>query len=101
VAPRGVPPWPLIDAVRATADAVEPRPGPLPAALAEETECVLRWLEQPGTRLVSTSRPWTMPAFGAASLRVFLASDAFRTAADPFADRRGSRTVAQPVRNSA
>ncbi len=101
VAARGVPPWPVIDALLATADAVDPGPGPLPAALAEETECVLRWLEQPDTRLVRTSRPWAMPAFGAASLRPFVATDALRAAADPFAGRRSYRTVTRPVRHGA
>ena len=36
-------------------------PGPLPAALAEETEVILRWLEEPGTRLVVASQPWLQP----------------------------------------
>jgi DNA polymerase-3 subunit epsilon len=101
VAPRGVPPWPVIDALVATADAVEPGSGPLPAALAEETECVLRWLEQAGVRLAATSQPWAMPAFGAGGLRSFLATDAFRAAADPFADRRLLRTVTRPARHTA
>jgi DNA polymerase-3 subunit epsilon len=104
VAERGVPPWTVIDALLATADAVLPdtlRPGPLPAALAEETECVLRWLEQPGTRLVLTSRPWTCPAFGAGGFRSYLETDAVRRAADPFADRRRLRIEARPARASA
>ena len=33
--------------------------------LAEESECILRWLEEPGTRLAWASDPWAMPAFGA------------------------------------
>jgi len=89
VAEVGVPPWTVIDALLATADAVLPdtlRPGPLPAALAEETECVLRWLEQPGTRLVLSSRPWTCPAFGAGGFRSYLETDSVRRAADPFAE---------------
>jgi DNA polymerase-3 subunit epsilon len=104
VAERGVPPWPVIDALLATADEVLPdalRPGPLPAALAEETECVLRWLEQPGTRLVLTSRPWTCPAFGAGGFRSYLDTDAVRRAADPFVDRRRLRIEARPARASA
>jgi DNA-binding Lrp family transcriptional regulator len=50
VAPRGTSPFPVIEALLATADVVAPRPGPLPAALAEETEAILRWLEETGTR---------------------------------------------------
>jgi DNA polymerase-3 subunit epsilon len=104
VAERGVPPWTVIDSLLATADAVLPdtlRPGPLPSALAEETECVLRWLEQAGTRLVLTSRPWTCPAFGAGGFRSYLETDAVRRAADPFADRRRLRIEARPARASA
>jgi DNA polymerase-3 subunit epsilon len=100
VAPRGIDPWPVIDALRATAEAVTPRPGPLRAALAEETECVLRWLEEPGARLVDTSQPWAMPAFGAGGQRAFLGSDAARFAADPFADRRRLPMSHRPARSS-
>jgi DNA polymerase-3 subunit epsilon len=103
VAGRGVLPWPVIDVLRATADTVLPdslRPGPTPAALAEETECVLRWLEQPGTRLVLTSRPWTCPAFGAGGFRSYLDTDEVRRAADPFADRRRLRIEGRPARAS-
>jgi DNA polymerase III subunit epsilon len=98
VAPRGTPPWPVIEALRATAEVVTPRPGPLRAALAEETECILRWLDEPGTRLVDTSQPWAMPAFGAGGLRVFLGSDSARFAVDPFADRRRLPMTHRPAR---
>jgi DNA polymerase III subunit epsilon len=100
VAPRSTAPWPVVDALRATAEAVTPRPGPLRAALAEETECILRWLDEPGTRLVDTSHPWAMPAFGAGGLRAFLGSDAARFAADPFADRRRLPMSHRPARSS-
>jgi DNA polymerase-3 subunit epsilon len=91
-AARGVAPWPVIDALRATADAVDPAH----VALPEETECILRWLEEPGARLVLTSEPWTMPAFGAGRLRHYLANA--QGAADPFADRRRLPVVARPAR---
>ncbi|MEP6599146.1 MAG: DEDD exonuclease domain-containing protein [Actinomycetota bacterium] len=100
-APRGVPPWPVIDALVATADCVAPGPGLMPAGLAEETECVLGWLERPGTRLVLSSAPWASPAFGAGGLRAFLGTGSLRAAADPFADRRRLRTSAQPARATA
>ena len=48
VAARGVPPYAVIEALLATADAVSAEQ----PVLAEETETILRWLEQPGTRLV-------------------------------------------------
>jgi DNA polymerase III subunit epsilon len=101
VAGRGAPPWPVVDALVATADTVEPGPGPLLGAPAEEAECVLRWLEQPGARLVLTSHPWALPAFGAGGLRAFLGADSAWLAADPFADRRRLRVTNRPVRSSA
>jgi DNA polymerase III subunit epsilon len=64
VAARGVPPYAVIEALLATADAVtDEQP-----TLAEETECILRWLEAPGTRLVHASQPWALPAYGAGGL---------------------------------
>ena len=88
-------PMPYIDAIRASAEVVVTRPGPLPAATAEEVECVLRWLEQPGVRLVSTTEPWTCPARGAGAQRGWLdALEAGRNSLDPFADRRMLRPSA-------
>jgi DNA polymerase III subunit epsilon len=91
-AARGVAPWPVIDALRATAEVVDKRSVPL----AEESECILRWLEEPGTRLAWSSDPWAMPAFGAGGLRSYLAAN--RQGADPFADRRQLPVVSRPVR---
>jgi DNA polymerase-3 subunit epsilon len=91
-AARGVPPWPVIDALRATADVVDESHEPLP----EETECILRWLEEPGTRLAYASDPWFMPAFGAGRLRAYLAGA--RDSADPFADRRRLPVASRPAR---
>ncbi len=91
-APRGVAPVPAIDALRATADVVDAAH----AALAEETECILRWLEEPGTRLVHASDPWSMPAYGAGRMRSYLATQ--RDPIDPFADRRRLPVVSRPAR---
>jgi DNA polymerase-3 subunit epsilon len=98
-AARGVPPWPVIEALRASADVVDEQHVPL----AEETECILRWLEEPGTRLADASHPWLMPAFGAGGLRAYLASSGAATgrAADPFADRRRLPMASRPVRTPA
>jgi DNA polymerase III subunit epsilon len=95
-APRGVAPWAVIEALLATADAVDPGH----PVLAEESECILRWLEEPGTRLVYTSEPWVMPAFGAGGLRAYLGSGTPH-AADPFRDRRRLPVVSRPARASA
>jgi DNA polymerase-3 subunit epsilon len=97
VAARGVPPWSVIEALLATADAVDAAQ----PALAEETECVLRWLEEPGTRLVHASQPWTLPARGAGGLVSWLAADSARRADQPFADRRALPLLSRPARASA
>jgi len=97
-AQRGVAPWGVIDALLASAEAITPRPGPLPAALAEETEAILRWLEDRGTRLVQASHPWSLPARGAGGLTGYLATDAARRHADPFTDRRALRMQHRPAR---
>ncbi|WP_017557764.1 DEDD exonuclease domain-containing protein [Nocardiopsis baichengensis] len=61
----GADPHAFVAALRATAETVPPGPGPAPAAAPQETECVLRWLEGPGVRLVELDAPWTCPARGA------------------------------------
>ncbi len=100
--PRGASPGPYVEALIATGESVRPVPGPLPAATAEEVECVLRWLEQPGTRLVRLEGTWASPAGGAGSQRALLeVADAARDAAAPFADRRGLRPTARPARRGA
>jgi len=99
VVPPAQPPRTEIAALVATAEAVVPRPGPLPAATAEETECLLRWLEQPGTRLVELDGAWCSPAHGAGSVQRWLAAalDA-RAVGAPSDDRRRLRPVHQPAR---
>lgn len=66
VMPRGAHPTPFVESLTATAEAVIPGPGPVHAASAEETECILRWLESPGVRLVEVDGEWSLPAHGAA-----------------------------------
>ena len=68
---RGTHPVPVIEALLATADTVDEAH----EALVEETECILHWLEEPGTRLVAASQPWTLPAHGAGGLVRWLAAE--------------------------
>jgi DNA polymerase-3 subunit epsilon len=72
VAPRGADPMPYIAALTASAEVVAPSPQPCPAASAEETEKVLRWLESPGVRIVKLDGAWTCPVGGAAAARELL-----------------------------
>ncbi len=55
-AARGVPPMPVVDALRAAAQVVLPGSGPLGGALVEETALIVRWLAQPGVRIVRCGR---------------------------------------------
>ena len=100
--PRGAHPAPFVDALLATAETLLPGTGPLPAAHAEEVECVLRWLERPGTRLVRLEGTWASPAHGAGGQRSWLDTvELGRSAATPFGDRRGLRPLARPARATA
>jgi DNA polymerase-3 subunit epsilon len=99
VAPAGAAPRPYVDALVTTAEAVAGGIGPTPAATAEEMDCILKWLAEPGTRLVELHGEWASPARGAGGLIDWLASaEAGREAAGPFDDRRGLRPVHRPAR---
>jgi DNA polymerase-3 subunit epsilon len=100
VVPRGAHPGPYVEALVATAETVVPGVGPLPAATAEETHLVLRWLETAGTRLVRLDGTWASPAFGAGAQRAWLEFES-REAVRPFDDRRSLRPVARPARATA
>ncbi|EIV96517.1 DEDD exonuclease domain-containing protein [Frankia sp. QA3] len=64
VAP-GVDPRPWVDAAVASAETVQPQPGPAPCASVEETERIARWLAGSGVRLVRIDGEWSWPAAGA------------------------------------
>jgi DNA polymerase-3 subunit epsilon len=65
----GTDPRPAIAALRAAGEHVAPAAAPMPAAHPEETEEVLRWLEQPGIRLVDLEGQWATPLHGALGAR--------------------------------
>ncbi|MEV0589222.1 DEDD exonuclease domain-containing protein [Nonomuraea sp. NPDC050310] len=69
VMPRGAHPTPFVESLVTSAEQVQPGPGPVHAASAEETECILRWLESPGVRLVQVDGDWTLPVHGAARVK--------------------------------
>jgi DNA polymerase-3 subunit epsilon len=66
VVPAGTAPSPYLDAAVASAETVPTGYGPTPAASAEESEVILRWLESPGARLIALDGVWACPARGAA-----------------------------------
>ena len=69
---RGIDPMPVVEAMVASAETVQPGAGPLPAASAEETSTLLRWIERPGSRLVRSTAAWSSPAAGAGRWRSFM-----------------------------
>lgn len=62
---RGVPPMPVVEALRSGAQVVLPKPGPLGGALVEETALITRWLSQPGIRIVCATEGFASPAHSA------------------------------------
>lgn len=76
VSPRGADPMPYVEALRTSAEVVLPAPWPAPAAIPEETEKILRWLETPGVRIVELDGQWTCPVGGAGGARADLEPDA-------------------------
>ena len=92
VIPPGADAAQYVAEVRVDAETVMVSPGPVPAATAEETERVLRWLESPGIRLVAIDGEWTCPVAGATRhLRLHDDAQESRQSLVPFADRRRPR----------
>lgn len=79
VSPPGADPMPYVEALNLTGEVVQPRDVPYPSAHPEETEIVLNWLEQAGTRLVELEGVWAWPVKGAAQARFGLPQDVHRT----------------------
>ncbi|MBP6996783.1 MAG: DEDD exonuclease domain-containing protein [Phycicoccus sp.] len=70
--PRGADPIPYVEALRASAEVVAQPLAPATAATPEESDTILRWLEQPGVRIVDIDGQWTCPVGGAAAARATL-----------------------------
>jgi len=100
VIPSGADAHEFVRDLRASAETVRTAPGPVPAATAEETEKVLRWLESPGIRLVDVDGEWVCPVAGATRhLPLFEAVSHSRQSLVPFDEQRGSLgTLHRPAR---
>ena len=86
-----------VDHLRASAETVIPGLGPTPAASVEETERILRWLEQPGVRLARVTGEWSCPVRGAARhLAIHDAAETSRLALVPFDEQGLARPEHQP-----
>jgi len=99
VIPSGAEVRGFVDGLRASADTVRPAPGPVPAATAEESERILRWLESPDVRLIGVEGEWSCPVSGSTRhLARHAAADDSRLSVVPFDERRTLTPVHQPVR---
>ncbi len=99
VIPPGADAHQYVDDLKLSAETVRSGPGPVPAASAEETESILKWLESDGIRLVDLEGDWTCPTQGAGRhLAVHDAVEESRRSLVPFDDRRDLPTVHQPSR---
>ena len=99
VIPAGSEAQQYVAELRAAAETVAAAAGPVPAATAEETERILRWLESPGIRLVDVDGEWTCPIAGATRhLALHDAVNQSRLTLVPFDDRRPISPVHQPTR---
>jgi DNA polymerase-3 subunit epsilon len=99
VIPPGAHAGDYVRQLRASADTVVAGHGPTPAATAEETEKILRWMESEGVRLVHVDGEWSCPVGGATKhLRTHDVVEESRASLVPFADRRSIRPVHRPVR---
>ncbi len=88
-----------VEQLRASSETVSGGLGPTPAATAEETEKVLRWLESDGVRLVRVDGEWSCPVRGATRhLAMHDAVEQSRLGMVPFDERRSMSTVHQPAR---
>ena len=98
LAPRGVPPMPVVDALTAGAQSVLPDIGPLGGALVEETALITRWLTQPGVRIVRTETGYCSPVGAAGRLAEWAAqARSARVASEQLAAHRdGLEVLGEP-----
>jgi DNA polymerase III subunit epsilon len=98
---RGVPPMPVVDAIRAGAQVVLHQPAPLGGALVEETALIVRWLAAPGVRIVAVTggddAGWFSPLRSAGPFAQWAASArSARVAAEQAVTSRDSELLAEP-----
>ncbi|MGI8435158.1 MAG: DEDD exonuclease domain-containing protein [Nocardioidaceae bacterium] len=99
VIPQGANARTWTESLQYGAETVLAGPGPAPAATSEESERILRWLEQTGVRLVHVDGTWSCPVDGAESRREVLESiKEARAALVPFDTPRLSSAMSRPAR---
>jgi DNA polymerase III subunit epsilon len=99
VIPPGADAHQFVAGLVVSGETVRGGPGPVPAATAEETEKILRWLEAPGLRLIEVDGEWTCPIGGATRhLALHDAANQARLDLVPFDERRDLPVAARPAR---
>ncbi|MBO0847240.1 MAG: DEDD exonuclease domain-containing protein [Nocardioides sp.] len=99
VIPPGTDAHEFVAGLVASGESVLGGPGPVPAATAEETEKILRWLETPGVRLVEMDGEWVCPVGGATRhLALHDAVHQSRLDVVPFDERRDLPVATRPAR---
>lgn len=93
---RGVPPMPVVEALRAAAQVVLPQPAPLGGALLEETGLIARWLAAPGVRIVSATTGFASPLGSAGRWASWAATARSARLAAEQAARADSELLAEP-----
>ncbi len=97
---RGVPPMPVVEALRSGAQVVLPEPGPLGGALVEEASLISRYLAGPGVRIVCATDGFASPLRSAGPwLRWAAAARTARYAASELAGE-AAPPVEQPRRGA-
>ena len=95
---RGVPPIPVVDAIRAGAQTILPAPAPLGGALVEETALIARWLAAPGVRIVRVAdEGWSSPLRSAGAWAAWAAvARSARLAGEQASQTWDSNLLAEP-----
>ncbi|MGN6415187.1 DEDD exonuclease domain-containing protein [Flexivirga sp.] len=101
VCPPRTDPRSYIAALRESAEHVRRPDAPVPAATHEETEKILRWLEQPGVRIVDIDGTWVCPVGGAARAEASLDVTIDQADALGFEDSTALRRRTRPQRATA
>jgi DNA polymerase-3 subunit epsilon len=96
VAPRRVPPMPVIEALQAGAQTILARAAPLGGALVEETALIARWLNTPGVRIVSATTGLASPLYSAGPWTQWAATARSARLAAEQTDRLESDLLAEP-----
>jgi DNA polymerase-3 subunit epsilon len=93
---RGVPPMPVVDALRAGAQTILRQAAPLGGALVEETTLIARWLAAPGVRIISATTGFASPVGSAGPWSSWAATARSARLAAEQAQRLDSELLREP-----